>query len=254
MNREGKIEIFTGALGSGKTAFAVELAMEHLLRGGTVITNVEMNRERLRDWLASEGREFDDGRLKFIEDSGEFYKEISVGAENMCVMALIDETHIEHNSRDWQKTTRELLLFNTMARKLYVHVVYITQNENNIDKQLRSLANIVWRCRNMSQLRVLGVVPFPFPVLVRVPHLYTPGMKPVHMAPQFSYKSKAFGFYKSDAIVGSAKALFSTLPQADISPLRRIPRKPLPMPLERKLLLEVLAYSLVFLVWIHFFP
>src|SRR5947209_2284326 len=125
---EGKIECYAGALGSGKTAHAMEDIMEHLKRGGTVVTNVELFRDRLQLWMASHGLAMDHSRLLIVEDTRDFWKLVKRGDDKLTVLAVFDETHVEHGAREWQQTTREEMLFNTMVRKLSIRLIYVSQD------------------------------------------------------------------------------------------------------------------------------
>lgn len=218
---EGKLEFYCGALGSGKTAFAWERAMFHLLKGGTVVTNIQFYRERLRDWIRSHGFKMDDKRLIYVEDGAEIWRHAQTGNDAMTVMMIIDEAHVEHNARDWQKSSREQLMFNTMARKLTIHLVYITQDINNVDKQFRGMANLIWYCRNTENW-AWGPFKFPVRVFFRVPYLCGPGAPPRRMSPEITRTPVSWGYYKTKALVGRAQELFASFQKANTEPLERI--------------------------------
>lgn len=223
---EGKLEFYCGALGSGKTAFAWERAMIHLRLGGTVVTNVQFYREKLRDWMRRENHlRMEDDRLIYVEDGAEIWRHAQTGDDTLTTMMIVDEAHVEHNARDWSKTSREQLMFNTMARKLTIHLIYITQDINNVDKQFRGMANCIWYCRNMATWRV-GPFQWPFNVFVRVPYLCAPGVPPRRMSPEITFAPMSFGYYKSKALVGRAQEAFASLKAANTKPLERIPWSP----------------------------
>lgn len=218
---EGKLEFYCGALGSGKTAFAWERAMNHLLVGGTVITNIQFYREKLRDWIRLHGYKMDDSRLVYVEDSTEIWRHAQTGDDRLTVMFIIDEAHVEHNARDWAKSSREQLMFNTMARKLTIHLIYITQDINNVDKQFRGMANLIWYCRNTENW-AWGPFKFPVRCFFRVPYLCGPGVPPRRMSPEITRTPMSWGYYKTKALVGRAQEVFASFKQANTKPLERI--------------------------------
>lgn len=228
MSAEGKLEFYCGSLGSGKTSFAFERGLEHLLRGGTVVTNIRFHADKVRDWMHREhGLEFDPARLVYVEDGAEVWKSAVVGTEKLETMLIIDEAHVEHNARAWSKTTDEQVMFNTMARKLKIHVIYITQDINNVDKQFRRMAQMMWFCRNAKHIKFLGgMIGFPFNLFFRVPYLCGPGVQPKALQPEVTMRPISWGMFDSHALVGRAAGTFGVLKAAETSPLKRIPRPP----------------------------
>jgi len=240
---EGTLEFYCGALGSGKTSFAFERALEHLLKGGTVVTNIEFYPNVIADWMRDEhGLKFDPSRLIRTEDGAEIWQSAVIGSASLPTMLLVDETHVEHNARDWSKTSAAQILFNTMARKLRIHVVYITQDPNNVDKQFRRMAQKMWYCRNAANLTVLGLFKFPFNIFVRVPYACGPGIPPRAMSPEICLRPISWGMFNSHALVGRAQETFSVLKTADESPLEKIQRvsKPVTVPVRYPFLVSLL--------------
>ena len=165
----GFIEMVTGTLGGGKTSLAVERIYEHLCKGGWVYTNIECYPDKIAERMAQIGLEFDPQRLVILQgDAREFHKHVKRGTADSLVMVAIDEAGLEINSRDWGKTEKPQLAFNTMARKLDIWLVYISQDANDVDKQIRKKADTIWVCRNMKKLKIWGVFPFPLPFYFRV--------------------------------------------------------------------------------------
>lgn len=230
---EGKLEFYCGALGSGKTSFAFERGLLHLLKGGTVVTNIHAHRERIADWMQDDhGLQFDPERLVTIDDGADVWKSAVVGNDELETMLIIDEAHVEHNARDWNKTAAEQVLFNTMARKLKVHLIYITQDINNVDKQFRRMAQMIWYCRNAKQYRFLGLFKLPFNLFVRVPYVCGPGVPPQAQSPEVTLRPLSWGMFDSHSLVGRAQSTFSVLQAAKVSPLAKIKRRPKPLPWE----------------------
>jgi len=222
---EGKLEFYCGSLGSGKTSFAFERGLEHLLKGGTVVTNIAFHADKIKQWMEREhGLEFDASRLIRMEDGPDAWKSAVMGTDQMETMLIIDEAHVEHNARAWDKTSMETVMFNTMARKLKIHLIYITQDINNVDKQFRRMAQYMWYCRNAKHVTLFGLFAFPFNLFFRVPYLCGPGVQPKAMSPEVTLRPISWGMFDSHNLVGKAASTFSILKSAESSPLKRIPK------------------------------
>jgi hypothetical protein len=223
----GAIEIITGTLGGGKTLFAVERIYLHLKAGGWVYTNIEVYHAEFAKRMAEEGYEFCPERLVKLEgDPRDFHKQISRGTSDSVVMLVIDEAGLGFNSRDWAKTDKANLTFNTLARKLDILLLYISQDINDIDKQFRKKAGRLWICRNFRQYQFLGVVPMPFPLMFRVCFDNTTGSsKPRKLHSEIGIKrSWACGLYNTDAILGQDQGEMGRLSVVKGEPLKRIPK------------------------------
>lgn len=223
----GAIEIITGTLGGGKTLFAVERIYNHLLTGGWVYTNIEVYHEKFAARMAEAGFEFIPERLVHLEgDPRDFHRQISRGTSDSCVMLVIDEAGLGFNSRDWAKTDKANLTFNTLARKLDILLLYISQDINDIDKQFRKKAARLWVCRNFRHYQFLGVVPMPFPLMFRVCFDNSTGSsKPRKLHSEIGIKrSWACGLYNTDAILGQDQGELGKLGVVRAEPLKRIPK------------------------------
>jgi hypothetical protein len=222
----GFIELITGTLGGGKSALAVERAFSHSLNGGFVYTNIECYREEWAKRVAERGLKFDQSRLVMLEgDSRDFYKVVKRGTAEMPVMLVIDEAGLDLDSRDFAKTSKELIAFNTMARKLDIWLVYISQSMNDVDKKIRGKADTVWVCRNMKKLTIWGIIPMPLPFYFRVRFDTTRGGKLVKMDSDFTLHPSSWGLYNSDAMVGNEASKFRGMEKAEGGPLEKLERK-----------------------------
>lgn len=219
----GFIELVTGTLGGGKSALAVERLYEHLRKGGYAFTNIEVYPDKIAERLASEGYVFDSTRLVVLQGNARDYpKQVSRGSADSLVMLVIDEAGLDINARDYAKTDKTFIAFNTMARKLDIHLVYISQDANDIDKQVRRKAEIVWVCRNMKKVKIWGMIPFPLPFYFRVRFDNTRGAKPQKLDSDIIMKPTSWGLYNSDAMVGEVAAQWSGMKQLVGKPLERI--------------------------------
>lgn len=169
------ISLVVGTLGSGKTYWSVRKIEAALRDGKCVATNVKLtddfaeriaaHRPRCRFSSAARKRYADKIRRHYFysDDLDELFRvRLSGSAEGRGVMVL-DEAHGWMNARLWNDNRRvEIVRFFTQARKLGWHVYLITQNEKNIDSQVRDLFEYHIRLRNLRRLQFAGfpIVPF----------------------------------------------------------------------------------------------
>lgn len=220
----GYIELITGTLGGGKTAFAVEKIYDHLKSGGFVYTNIEVYPDEVEKRLAVEGLVFDRSRLVILlGDAREYSSQVSRGTTKKLVMLVVDEAGLDLNARDWAKTDKKFIAFNTMARKLDIHLIYISQDASDVDKQIRRKAELVWVCRNLKKQKIWGVIPFPLPFYFRVCFDNTRGGgTSSKMYPQVVLKPSSWGLYNSNAMVGEVASQWVGMNQVDGSALEKL--------------------------------
>jgi hypothetical protein len=245
----GTIEIFTGNLGSGKSYLAVERSMGRLLRGGTVYTNVEMVPDEVAAWIAAKGYEWIPGRLRPLEgELDKFHTQLQRGTAENPVMCVIDEGHLTFNARDWAKTDRGLLNFASLARKLDINLIFITQVHTNLDKQFRGLANWVWTCRNLAQYKIFGIIPCPIPLMFRTCYANDQGKLKREYSDFGPRKKDLCKCYRSDALLGGMAGQFASMAVADFGKLKKI-EKPNQ---ESKIPWEVFFGALASAFWVAF--
>lgn len=232
---KGYIEIVAGTLGGGKSMAAVERAYYHLLAGGWVYTNIELHAGAIRGQMVRHRRVFRDERLVFLEGrsvSG-FHMQIARGTVQSQVLVMIDEAHLEWNSRDYQSTKsdpsgREMLNFITLVRKLDIILIFITQSPEDIDKQMRKKASWLLMCRNLKDLRLFGFIPLFVPLFVRTRYdIAVGGNKPRKVSSEWFFRPKwVCELYNSDALLGAAAGKFSGMRVVEAAPLERLPPGP----------------------------
>jgi len=161
------IEVFAGSPGSGKTYRAIKVIGDHLAAGGTVFTNIEVNREAYKSYLEKRhGVRLElDEQLKVLEDSQipDFWQHISYGSMDCKTLVVIDEAHLYFNARAWAQTTKEhpkTMAFLSQIRHYHVHLIAICQHPSNLDSQFVRLATYIQLHRDMSTMS-LGWFKFP---------------------------------------------------------------------------------------------
>lgn len=157
------IQLIEGKVGSGKTYFAVRLALAHIAAGGVVYSNIEFVRRGVRQYILGKfGVRFRGDSLRSLpamEGVKEWYRPdvIQWGTRDCPVLVILDETHLFWNARDYAQTAKtqaDMLSFLSQSRKAGVDVIFISQDEGNIDRQFRVQAEQLVICRNMGKNRV----------------------------------------------------------------------------------------------------
>jgi hypothetical protein len=224
----GSTSIITGTLGGGKTAFAVEQIVLHLASGGICYTNIECFSDKIAAKIETDfGAVFEPSRLRPLSgDLSQFHLQVERGSKDQLVMIVLDEASLDFNARDWATTSRDLLAFNNFVRKLDIRLLYITQRFEDIDKQFRARAGLLWVCRNMKHLRLWGFIPCPLPFYFRVRFDNSRGLgKPIQLDSDVTLRPWSFGLYNSDALTGKGSDIFANMGKASVTKLKRIERE-----------------------------
>ena len=154
------IQFITGALGAGKTLFAVSLLFEALCEGRSVVTNIEVNFDELSRLAELEAGVILDPRQLCIVDPEKdrlWQDKIPWGVMGCCVEVFFDEIHLMYNARDWQKADvliRSLVEFLTQSRKAHVNITFIAQDAETVDRQFRAFAE--WELAIVSSKHIPG--------------------------------------------------------------------------------------------------
>lgn len=150
-------------VGAGKSYFAVEYALTHFCRGGTVYASeslhfdwpaIKKHVEKTYGWLLQ------DEQYHSIK-SGDIWRMHEVtppGTEEIPVLIIVDEAQDQLNVRDFSdKTKRELFSWCCQSRHDDNDLMFISQNALNIDKQIRRLATFYYTIRNLSNFPLKGI-------------------------------------------------------------------------------------------------
>jgi zona occludens toxin len=185
------IELITGAPGSGKSYNSVRLIARSVEAGRVVVTNVPLCEdwaERLscRGWhrYASEQHRLERQRrfealVYQTDDLQEILRVRVEGTDEGRADMILDECHRWLNSRMWDSLPgltrddairmRQRLVDFFSAHRHYGYDVYlITQDPENIDKQIRKLFEYHVMLKNLRKVKLLGVTVFPLNLFVAV--------------------------------------------------------------------------------------
>lgn len=127
----GKVVGLVGLMGSGKTMFAVKEALRRMAKGVDVYTNFTMDVEH----LGYPGKHYKLGPS--------IWDEIAVLTD---AVVIIDEAHVaapSHQHINFPMIARTAMAY---ARKQGLDVYWISQDEERVNKTLRSLTNKIGLC------------------------------------------------------------------------------------------------------------
>jgi len=175
------VEFITGKMGGGKTLYAVNLIVRELrISKRPIITNVPGKIDLVNEYMQQTYPEIDCdtcGRLRLLEEEElrEFYL-VRGRYEKLTVRSVVDgrpvldksqpvtpclyvldEIHTVFGSRSWQKNGSSALWYMSQQRHFGDDVVMITQNLQQIDKQLRDLGEQYHYVENLSKVKFMGL-------------------------------------------------------------------------------------------------
>jgi zona occludens toxin (predicted ATPase) len=220
------IECYEGRLGGGKTYSAVVRIVDHLRRGGLVATNVELRWEPVAKYIADcFGVVVESSQLIRLEDEqiGLFHRHTPSGTAALPVLVVIDEAHLNFNSRDYAKTDklyRETLTFLTQSRKVHTDVIFISQSVLNMDKQFMRLVQFIWRFRDLSKWKIPGIgIPYPLQQILCVQFDYDGR---TILQRQFVRKNKrVFALYETNSLLREFPRLDGVQTKRDLKKIER---------------------------------
>jgi len=170
----GRIEIFTGLMGSGKTLYAVDCILKTFLRGAIVATNIELNLHYVIRWLKWNGVKFQRSQYIYLTPDKLTNPHVWLpkGTSENPNELWLDECLLLYSNRGFaetQKNQGKFLIFLTMLRREFTNCFFLVQRPSLIDKQIRILFQFRWHFNNLGRALVLPFLgSLPWQVLVRV--------------------------------------------------------------------------------------
>ncbi len=126
------ITLFTGRPGSGKTYFAVNLAIKLLRKGEIVYSNVKIN--------------LSDEEKKQFGDNLRYWHTLRDVMQLDNGYILIDEAHIYMPARNWEKLPEGMQYKLSQHRKDGLHIIGTTQSIKRVDTIMREIIDIWYEC------------------------------------------------------------------------------------------------------------
>lgn len=153
------IELYLGAVGSGKSFHALNEGIEKTKeKDSFVIANFPIKPKTKKEkerWIYRENFEPND-LIKLSIERGTFGKEGKA-------LLIIDEAGVWFNSRDWQidgKKRKEWIKFFSQSRKFGYDVILIVQDVRMLDRQIRSLAEFHVKHIKLRQYKWMKFLPW----------------------------------------------------------------------------------------------
>ena len=158
------IRLFTGTPGSGKSLHCAEIIFKRISSGKTVIANFDINmtvfkkRRKLGTFVFWDNTEL--SVKKLLDYALTKHRRNTNG--NMVegqTLLIIDECQILFNAREWSaKGRNEWCTFFTQHRKYGYDIIFVTQFDRLIDRQMRSLVEYEVIHRKVSNFKTFGAI------------------------------------------------------------------------------------------------
>lgn len=190
------IYFYSGTPGSGKSLHVARDMYIRLNRNKkypNIIANFNINEKMIKKKKAKfVYKDNSDLTVKFLLDYA--FKNHKLGVENQTLV-VVDECSVIWNSRSWQSNhdRMEWLKFFVQHRKLGYNFILISQNDRQIDRQIRSLFEYEIKHRKVNNFKIGQLLPFP--AFVAVAYWY--GVNERLGCEFFTYRKKWGNFYDS---------------------------------------------------------
>lgn len=155
------VKIYTGTPGSGKSYHAAKDIYTKLRAGKNVVSTMAIDFNIVRKGKKKTGiYEFvfiQELTPKYLIEFAERHHRI--GKEGQSIV-VIDECHIIFNSRDYSANGRkEWLLFFAVHRHYGFDIILITQNDRQVDRQIRAQVENEYKHRKINNFGMLILLP-----------------------------------------------------------------------------------------------
>lgn len=190
------IYFYSGTPGSGKSLHVARDIYNRLNRNKkypNVIANFNINKDMIKN-KKSNFIYLDNSELTvdfLVNYSNNFHYQ---GIENQTLV-VVDEASVIWNSREWQsgKNRSDWLKFFTQHRKLGFNFIIISQNDRQLDRQIRSLFEYEIVHRKVNNFKFAKILPIS--LFVGVERWY--GINEKMSSEFFIYRKKWGNFYDS---------------------------------------------------------
>lgn len=160
------IEIYVGAVGSGKSyhAMARGISKIYAMKNNIVVANfpVKFTDKDYKKGVNNRWIYLDDEELTPINLIKMSFKHGFYGKEGHTLL-IIDEAGVYFNARDWQisaQTRKEWIKFFSQSRKFGYDVVLIAQDVRIIDRQIRTTAEYIVKHVKLRNYKWLKLIPW----------------------------------------------------------------------------------------------
>ena len=139
----------SGRFGSGKSLYAVELAIEAANEfKKPLVFNFPVNHKAIRDYGRAYGMPWIASCVRIKEiDTTETVNTLFSLSDSVVVF---DEAGVFSNARAWKSIDKEFLKYLFQVRHLNVHLIVVYQFNGQIDKQIRETLQQIVVCKSLS--------------------------------------------------------------------------------------------------------
>ncbi|PID71637.1 MAG: hypothetical protein CSB34_06110 [Desulfobulbus propionicus] len=187
------IEMYTGAMGNGKSAIVNAKVFRYLRRGAVVGLNYPLidewaityatrmlppsaSDQRILDYAIDlYERMFRFGSIQSCYEFAELVPQLSTGKmakerERQGVQ-VFDECGLYFNARDYMKgRNMQFIQYFLNLRKFKIFAYFMSHSDEDIDKQIRAKVELITECRNLANRRFAG---FDLSVFIKKPKFRT---------------------------------------------------------------------------------
>lgn len=208
------IYFYSGTPGSGKSlhvAKDIYFRLNRNKKNPRVIANFVINTEMIKNKDAVFiYKDNEDLTVPYLLDFA--LKNHKLGQENQTLI-VVDECSIIWNAREWQsnKNRMDWLKFFTQHRKLGYNMIVISQNDRQVDKQIRSQFEYEIKHRKINNFKIGKFLPFSTFIAVQ----YWYGVNEKIGIEMFPYRKKWGKFYDSYATFELDEKLMSLVNQSE---------------------------------------
>lgn len=167
------ITLYTGSPGSGKSYNCLITIIEWLSKkkNNFVLGNFDVNLEKYKNYKKLKGhftRLYDeDINVNYVINFSQKY--LKKGVESQALL-VIDEASLYFNSREWMKdkSRKDWIKFLSQHRKFGYDIIFICQDDRQIDRQIRALVEYEKVHRKVNNSKLLKHFPITlFAVITR---------------------------------------------------------------------------------------
>lgn len=167
------ITLYTGSPGSGKSYNCIVTIIDWLCKkqNNFVLANFSIDLEKYKNFKKLRGRFIriydEDINVNYVINFSEKY--LKKGIESQALL-IIDEASLYFNSREWMKdkSRKDWIKFLSQHRKFGYDIIFICQNDRQIDRQIRSLVEYEKIHRKVNNSKLLRNFPITlFAVITR---------------------------------------------------------------------------------------
>lgn len=157
------ISIYTGTPGSGKSLHVADnIRIQAEIKGKLTVCNFCINCDMLRSRgrgqiICVKNNQIKESTLKKLAEK--YQDKIGRKLKESDILLVIDEAQLIFNARDWQRPERsKWISFFSQHRKLGYDIILIAQDEEMIDKQIRSLIEYKIEHRKVKNISIGGEI------------------------------------------------------------------------------------------------